>query len=80
MIKLVFFKKNCLSLFLAVMGLQCCAGFSLIAVSRGYCNCGEPSSHVDDFSWCGAQALECRLRVGTLGRQSTGSGVEILGL
>ena len=34
-----FFKNNficLLILFLAVLGLHCCSGFSLVAVSRGY--------------------------------------------
>ena len=35
MIKLAFLKEDCLYLFLAVVGLHCCADFSLIAVSRG---------------------------------------------
>ena len=29
-------KKNCTYLFLAVLSLGCCAGFSLVAVSGGY--------------------------------------------
>ena len=32
----LFFKKNYLYLCLAVLGLLCCAGFSLAAASRGY--------------------------------------------
>ena len=34
--QLVFFIYN-FNLFLAVLGLCCCVGFSLIAMSRGYC-------------------------------------------
>ena len=34
--QLVFFIYN-FYLFLAVLGLCCCVGFSLIAMSRGYC-------------------------------------------
>ena len=33
---LMFFKNNFSYLFLAVLGLRCCAGFSLLAMSRGY--------------------------------------------
>ena len=31
-----FFPNNFIYLFLAVLGLHCCMGFSLVAVSRGY--------------------------------------------
>ena len=34
MVIYVFFFKN--RLFLAVLGLRCCTGFSLVAVRRGY--------------------------------------------
>ena len=30
------FLKMCIYLFLAVLGLRCCTGFSLVAVSGGY--------------------------------------------
>ena len=38
-----FIYYNCVRLFLAVLGLHCCMGFSLVAVSRGYSR----------FSMCG---------------------------
>ena len=33
---LMVFKYNFIYLFLAVLGLRCCAGFSLLVMSRGY--------------------------------------------
>ena len=38
--------------FLVLLGLPCCSGFSLVAVSRGYSSLWCPG-----FSRCGAQAL-----------------------
>ena len=36
-LKAIFFlKSNFLSFFLAVLGLRCCVGFSLVVVSGGY--------------------------------------------
>ena len=47
-------------LLLAVLGLHCCAGFSLVAARRGYCLVGGAwTSHCSGFSCCGAWALEC---------------------
>ena len=43
-------------LFLAVLALHCCAGFSLVAASRGYSHWGARASHCGDFT-CGAQGL-----------------------
>ena len=42
--------------FLAVLALHCCAGFSLVAASRGYSHGGARASHCGDFT-CGAQGL-----------------------
>ena len=49
-------------LFLAILGLHCCTGFSLIVASRGY-----SSLWCAGFSCCAAQAL------GHLGFSSCGS-------
>ena len=46
-----FFKIN---LLLTVLGLCCCASFSLIVVSRGYSGCSAWASVCSGFS-CGAQ-------------------------
>ena len=47
---LLSFKKN-MYLFLAVLGLRCFTGFSLIAESRGYSSsCGARASHCGSFS------------------------------
>ena len=43
-------------LFLAVLGLHCCAGFSLVAASRGYSHWRARAPHCGDFT-CGAQGL-----------------------
>ena len=57
MIAVVFFfflsKKI---LFTAVLGLHCCAGFSLVVASRDYSSCAQ-ASHCGGFSRCRAQAL-----------------------
>jgi hypothetical protein len=37
---LSLFSQNIFYLFMAVLGLPCCMGFSLVAVSRGYRTCG----------------------------------------
>ena len=42
--------------FLAVLALHCCVGFSLVAASRGYSHGGARASHCGDFT-CGAQGL-----------------------
>ena len=42
--------------FLDVLALHCCAGFSLVAASRGYSHWGARASHCGDFT-CGAQGL-----------------------
>ena len=43
-------------LFLAVLGLHCCAGFSLVAASRGYSHWRARAPHCGDFT-CEAQGL-----------------------
>ena len=68
-IKKIFFSIN----FLVVLGLPCCAGFSLVVASRGYslaaerrrcrgfsCCQARAPGHLD-FSGCGSRALEHRL-------------------
>ena len=48
-------------LFLAVLGLHCCMGFSLVAASRRellFSSCGARASHCSGFSCCEAQTLE----------------------
>ena len=64
--------KN-ISLFLAVLGLRCCVGFSLVAVSEGCSPGAGMASHCSDvsllstgsrargFSSCGSRAGEHRL-------------------
>ena len=56
------------NLILAVLGLSSCAGFFLVAVSRG-CSlrCGARAPHCSSFSCCRAQAL------GYVGFRSCGS-------
>ena len=52
----VFFFKN--RLFLAVLGLRCCTGFSLVVVSRGYLSSGHAqASHCGGFPCSGTQVL-----------------------
>ena len=47
-----------LFLFLAVLGLHCCAGFSAVVVSRGLLfSSGAGASHCGRSSYCGARAL-----------------------
>ena len=46
-------------LFLAVLGLGCCVGFSLVAVSRGYSLVVEHGLLIVVASRCRAQALGC---------------------
>ena len=56
---LLFFFNNFTYLFLAVLGLCCCMGFSLVVKSargRLLSSCGVPASHCIGFSR-GAQAL-----------------------
>ena len=48
----------CIVKVLAVLGLRCCSGFSLVAVSRSYSGCHVPASYCSGFS-CGAWALGC---------------------
>ena len=43
--------------FLAVPGLRCCMGFSLVVTSSGNSSCGAQASHRGGFCCCGAQAL-----------------------
>ena len=42
-------------LFLAVLGLRCCSGFSLVVERRLLSSCGEWASRCGGFS-CGAQS------------------------
>ena len=62
----VFIKKKQLHLFiyvfLAVLGLHCCTGFSLAAVSRGLLSsCRAQTLGFMGFSSCSSQNLEHRL-------------------
>ena len=54
-----FFKKNkFIYLFLAVLGLCCCTGISLVVESRGpLSSCDAWASHCNGFSCYGAQVL-----------------------
>ena len=47
--------------FLALLGLHCCGGFSLLVVSRGYSRYAARALGCKGFSSCGSQALEHRL-------------------
>ena len=62
------FFHNFIYLLMAVLGLSSCAGFFLVAVSRG-CSlrCGARAPHCSSFSCCRAQAL------GYVGFRSCGS-------
>ena len=71
-----FFFNNFTHLFLAVLGLRCCAGFSLVAASRAtnyrvqasHCagvSCGARTLGHVGFSSCGSRALEHRLSCST---------------
>ena len=44
-------------LFLAVLGLCCCTGFSLVVPSGGYSSCSARASHCGGSSCWGARAL-----------------------
>ena len=46
-------------LFLAVLGLCCCVGFSLVAVTGATLHCSAQASAYSDFLCHGAWALEC---------------------
>ena len=46
----------CICLLLAPLGLPCCTGFSLVAVSGGYSSCPSQASRCGAFSCCEAQA------------------------
>ena len=50
-------KENNNYLFLAMLGLCCCMGFSLVAVSRGYSLLAMPAFLIMAGSLSGAQAL-----------------------
>ena len=53
-----FFFYEFIYLFLAALGLHCCAwAFPLVAASAGYSCCGARASHCGGFSCCGARAL-----------------------
>ena len=61
LISFFFFLNNFIYLFSAVLGLDCCPGFSLVAENRGYSSCFvRPLS---GFSCCGTQALGKRASV-----------------
>ena len=45
-------------LFMALLGLRCCAGFSLVVASRDYSLLQYMVSHHGGCSYCGVQALE----------------------
>ena len=47
---------------MAVQGLCCCSGFSLVGASRIYSACGAQASRWGDFSW-GAWAVGLRASV-----------------
>ena len=51
------FLNNFIYLLLAVLGLHCYAGFSLVAASGGFSTCRARASHRGGFSRCGARAL-----------------------
>ena len=69
-------------LFLAVLGLPCCLGFSLVATSGGYASLRQAlASHCSGFSCCGAQTLGCfGFSSWGSGLQSTDSVVKVHGL
>ena len=46
-----------LHLFLAVLGLCCCTGSSLVVLNGGYSSCSAQASHCGGFSCWGARAL-----------------------
>ena len=52
-----FFKIIFIYLFMAVLGLRCCSGFSLDAGEGAILHCGVWASHCGGFSCCRAQAL-----------------------
>ena len=47
---------NMVYLFLAVLGLRCCVGFSVVAASRGYFSWWCMVFYCGDFSCWGAQS------------------------
>ena len=55
-ISLHSFLKN-IYLFLAMLGLHCCTGFSLVVESWGDSSLGAQTSHCSGFSCSGAQVL-----------------------
>ena len=58
-------------LFLAVLGLRCCAGFFSSCSEWGLLSgCGAWASHCRGFSWCGAQALGARTSLAVVHRIS----------
>ena len=63
-----------IDLSVAVLGLCCCVGYSLVAASRTLSSCSAGASHCSSCSCCGARALG---RVGSVvsapGLQSAGS-------
>ena len=50
-------KKSFIALFLAMLGLGCCRGFSLAVASGSYSGVGEQASHCGGFSCFRAQTL-----------------------
>ena len=72
----LFLKK--MYLFLAVLGLRCCAGFFSSCSEWGLLSgCGAWASHCRGFSWCGAQALGARTSLAVVHRisYSTACGI-----
>ena len=49
------------AILLAMLGLQCCTGFSLVAVSQGFSFWGAQTLGHVSFSCCSSRALEHRL-------------------
>ena len=75
------FKNNCIYLFIAVLGLHCCVGFSPVQRAGGLrSSCSAKVSHCGGFP-CGAQAWwHLGSVVAVPGLQRTGSIVVVHGL
>ena len=54
---LFFFFNKFIYLFLAALGLRCCAGFLQLRPAGATLRCGARASHHSAFSCCGARAL-----------------------
>ena len=57
-------------IYLAVLGLCCCTGFSLVAESWGYSSCREHASH-----WGGLPVAEHTRALGCAGFSSCSTGI-----